>query len=122
MIVPAAAQRQVFQQLNRVLEPFARTIWSGPAPVGAGLIVLETTGRRSGLPRSRPLVSLRLGRNLVAATVRPSSDWVANLRATEEPRIWVDGRPRAATARVTKLPVGSLAQFELAPPTGSRTD
>ena len=115
MIVPAAAQRQLFRSVNRVLQPFARTAWSGPLPIGAGLVVLETTGRRSGAPRSLPLVSVRVGRNLVSGTVRSSSDWVANLRATESPRLWVDGAPRPATATVTKLPIGSIAQFELAP-------
>lgn len=114
MRLPARARRQVFQSVNRVLEPFARTPWSGPLPLGAGLIVLETTGRRSGLPRSSPLLSLRVGRTLVAGTVRTSSDWVANLRATRDPRVWVDGAAQPAAANVTKLPIGSVARLVVA--------
>ncbi|CAN5595967.1 hypothetical protein BH10ACT3_BH10ACT3_20110 [soil metagenome] len=107
------AQRLAFRQLNRVVEPAARSAWTGPLPIGAGLVMLESTGRRSGLTRSNPLLSLRVGNTVVAGTVRPSSDWIANVEAAPRNRLWIDGRAIPSRAVVARLPIASVARFEL---------
>ena len=113
MIDLRSAQRLAFRQLNRVVEPAARSVWTGPLPVGAGLVMLESTGRRSGRIRSNPLLTLRLGNTVLAATVRPTSDWIANVEARPQNRLWIDGRPTRANAEVSRLPVATIARFDL---------
>ena len=109
----ATLQRSLFRQVNRVVEPALRLGVGAPPPLGAGVVVLETIGRRSNLPRSTPLLSLRLGSTLVAATIRPSSDWVANIEARPATRLRVGRRSHAATSMVRRLPMVSVATFEL---------
>jgi len=60
--------------------------------VGGGVIVLETTGRRTGLARQIPLVAWRVGKTLKVSTVRSDSDWVANLEANDLGAVWINGR------------------------------
>lgn len=108
-----SAQRFVYGRLNTVAEPIARSRLSGPFVVGVGLTLLETTGRRSGMARTRPVVGVRCGSRMLAATTRPSSDWIANLRATPDAALWIDGERTPASADVTALPVGSLAVLRL---------
>lgn len=105
----------VFSRLNPIVEPLARSAWSGPHIVGPGLILLETTGRRSGETRRRPLLSWRFGSMVLAGTVRPKSDWVANLRAEPESRVWLDGQPAEVGATVVPLPFGWLATMRERP-------
>lgn len=104
-----SAQQALFSRLNPIVEPLARSSWSGPHVIGPGLILLETTGRRTGEVRQRPLLSWRVGSTVVAATVRPKSDWIANLRAEPNSRVWLDGEPADVDATVLPLPVGWLA-------------
>ena len=73
-----------------------------PPPFGVGLVVLETTGHRSGLRREVPLLAARVGRRITVSTGRADSHWVTNLEADEEPAVWVGGCKRAATAEVTR--------------------
>ncbi len=89
-----------FRTLNRVVLPAVKTGIGGPAPIGLGLVVLETTGRVSGKPRQVPLVAARFGRKIAVSTVRGSSQWMKNLEATPGASIWVDGRKCAATGTV----------------------
>jgi hypothetical protein len=104
--------RRVFGPLNRLVAPLARSGLAGPLPVGVGLVLLETTGRRSGLMREVPLLSARIGNRLVVSTVRSDSQWVRNLAVDPEPAVWVGGRPRPADATVKRGPV-NLAVLEL---------
>jgi len=108
-----SAQKRFYSRLNHVVEPLARNAVTGPLPIGAGLVALETIGRRSGMTRSRPVVALRFGSAVLTATVRPSSDWIANLRATPQSTVWVMGEPVPARAQITKLPIGSVALLRL---------
>ncbi len=94
-----AAQRG-FRLLNRFVVPAVKTGLGSPLPIGAGLVVVETTGRSSGLPREVPLVAARLGSKIAVSTVRSDSQWVKNLEADRQASVWVGGRKRQGTATV----------------------
>jgi deazaflavin-dependent oxidoreductase (nitroreductase family) len=96
----ADVTRIFFRSLNRAVEPLVRAGVGTPLPVGPGAVVVEATGRRTGLPRRVPLVAGRVGSTVVVSTVRRNSLWVRNLAATPEARVWVGGRPRPAIAEV----------------------
>lgn len=100
----------IFDALNAVIRPAVRVGLGNPFPVGGGLVLVETTGRRSGLPRQVPLVAGRVGNSLVVSTVRADSQWLRNLEADPRVRVWLTGRARAATANVRrgKLNIVSL--------------
>lgn len=101
----ADLSRQAFRALNRVVVPAVKRGIGSPLPVGIGLVVLETTGRKSGLPREVPLVAARLGDTVMTSTVRPRSLWTRNVEATPEVAMWVGGRRRDGSAHVER---GSL--------------
>jgi len=113
MLTPRRLTQLAFSGLNTLMEPVARSPWSGPLPLGAGLMLLESTGRRSGATRRQPVLALRCGDTVYSATVRPSSDWVANLSATPRVDVWLDAGRTSATAVLQPLPRGSLATLRL---------
>ncbi len=84
--IPPALERDFFRALNRIAEPILRTGLLAPRLVTGGLIVLETTGFKSGIARRTPLVASRFGRYVFVSTGRGNSSfWVKNLQ--KEPRI-----------------------------------
>jgi len=93
----------IFDALNAVVRPGVRVGLGKPLPVGGGLVLVETTGRRSGLPRQAPLVAGRVGDSLVVSPVRADSQWLRNLEADPRVRVWLTGRARSATAHVQRL-------------------
>ena len=105
---------RLFETVNRVVAPVARSGLAGPLPVGAGLVMVRTAGRRTGLPREVPVLSLRLGHLLMVGTVRRDSQWIRNLAADPEPEVWLGGRRRPANATVRTGPVG-VAVLDLLP-------
>lgn len=92
--------QEAFRALNRVVLPAVKAGLLSPLPVGAGLVVLETTGRSSGLPRQVPLLAARVGPYVAVSTVRTSSQWVRNAQAEPRVAVWVCGQRRPGTATV----------------------
>lgn len=90
----------VFRAVNAVVVPAVKAGIGSPPPVGVGLVVVETTGRRSGLPREVPLVALRWGDQLRVGTARRGSQWTRNAAAEPSVSVWVCGRKRPATAKL----------------------
>jgi deazaflavin-dependent oxidoreductase (nitroreductase family) len=70
---------------------------------GQPVLVLTTTGRRSGRPRSTVVAYIRHGRSYASAGLNLGSDrdpaWALNLRAQPRAQIEIGGRRIAVTAR-----------------------
>jgi deazaflavin-dependent oxidoreductase (nitroreductase family) len=103
-----------FRALNRLVTPLVQAGFGSPAAVGAGAVVVETNGRKSGQPREVPLLALHDGRHLYVSTVRPSSQWVQNLQANPSLRVWLCGTPRHGQATIYRTPMATFARLELA--------
>jgi deazaflavin-dependent oxidoreductase (nitroreductase family) len=97
--------RQVFRTLNSVVTPALELGIGNPLPIGVGAVLVETTGRKSGLPRQVPLMTMRLGDRLFVSTVRSDSQWLANLEASPTARVQLHGAFRQATGSVTRGPL-----------------
>ncbi len=95
----------LFGRVNRVVRPLARAGVVSPLPVGAGIVLLETTGRKTGLPREVPLLGVRVGRRVTVTTSRSNSQWIRNLEADASPAVWFGGRRHEARADVRRGPV-----------------
>ena len=97
--------RHVFRGLNRFVIPLVDRGVGSPPPAGIGAVVLETTGRRTGLTRRVPLLSVRLGDELVVSTVRPDSQWFRNLEVRPEAGLRLGGRSVRAAATLRRGPL-----------------
>ena len=107
---PASAKRSAehdfasdfFRILNSVVEPVVRAGCFSPnlfAPTG--LIVLETTGHRSGKPHRTPVLAMLMDGHLIVRTVRGErSAWFKNPRANPDVAYWSGGQKIPARAEV----------------------
>ncbi|MFT5484418.1 MAG: hypothetical protein ACI9GW_003083, partial [Halieaceae bacterium] len=85
-------EREFFRMLNRVVEPAVRKGLGSPRFVPGGLIVLESTGFKSGELRRTPLVAIRIQGHVIVSTARANrSFWVKNLQAKPRIRYWLAG-------------------------------
>src|SRR5712692_8484496 len=97
----ATLESRLFDALNRVVEPAVRAGFGSPGLAPTGLIVLETTGRRSGFSRRVPLIGTLVGRYVVVGTARAvRSQWLRNASRDPNVRYWLFGQPRRARAVV----------------------
>lgn len=94
-----------FRALNSVVKPAVQAGAANPLPVGFGAVVLETIGRKSGLPREVPLLAKRFGNTLVVTTVRSNSLWIKNIEADPNVAVHLLGTRREGTATVRRGPL-----------------
>jgi deazaflavin-dependent oxidoreductase (nitroreductase family) len=92
----------LFRALNSVVESVVRAGCFSPnifAPTG--LVVLETTGRRSDKPHRTPVLAMVMDGHLIVRTFRGErSHWFQNLRANPEVAYWSGGKKIPARAEV----------------------
>jgi hypothetical protein len=94
-------EREFFRRLNSVVEPAVRLGIGSPRCLPAGLILLESTGFKSGQTRRTPLLATRILGHVVVSTVRgDSSFWVKNLQKKPGTTYWRGGREQKAKAFV----------------------
>jgi deazaflavin-dependent oxidoreductase (nitroreductase family) len=96
--------------MNRVVLPLVRRGVGSPLPIGIGLTVLETRGRKSGKLRQVPLVATRIGSKVNVSTFRSDSQWIKNLEADPDAWVWLNGKKRSVTGSVDRgqLTIASL--------------
>jgi len=93
------AEREFFRALNPLIEPWARAGCVSPSRWPFGVVVIETTGRRSGESRSNPVLAMLVEGHLIIGTARGQrSDWFQNLQASPQVRYWLDGERHDALA------------------------
>ncbi len=96
-------EREFFRMLNAVVEPAVRKGIGSPRFVPGGLIVLETTGHKSGKTKSTPLAATRLGQYVFVSTFRGErSHWIKNLEKQPKAVYYLAGKPRNTKAFVMK--------------------
>lgn len=97
----ARAEAEFFRTLNAFVEPAILAGCGAPGLLPTGMIVLETTGAKSGRPSRVPLVATVFDGCVFVSTLRGArSQWVKNLRARPEVRYWLGGRARRGRALV----------------------
>ena len=97
----ATFERDFFRRINSIVEPAVRFGIGSPRRTPASLVVLETTGFKSGQQRRTPLWSLKLGKYRLLSTARGErSFWVKNLQKKPKAIYYVGGKPRLANAVV----------------------
>ncbi len=102
MQLPLPSTSAAFGALNSVVRPAVRAGFANPWPLGSGLVILQTTGRKSGLQRQVPVVAVRRGNCVTVSTFRSDSQWLANIEAYPAVTVWLGGRAVPGTAQVTR--------------------
>jgi len=112
MVNPRQTEKSAFRALNAFLEPASRAGLLSSALWPVAVISLETKGRRTGLPHRVPVLAVRSGEYILAATARGErSDWFRNIEANPQVRYWLAGQ--ALEARAILLPPDGVAEEAL---------
>jgi deazaflavin-dependent oxidoreductase (nitroreductase family) len=111
----STATRSGFRALNRLVAPLVGAGLGNPLPIGMGPVLVETTGRSSGEPRSVPLLSMRVGDAVLVSTVRGRSQWMANLEADPSARVRLFGHDHRATSTIADVGGVRVARLDLEP-------
>jgi hypothetical protein len=107
-LLPSSALRLA----DRAVDFYVKSGVGSPWRVGGGVVVLETTGARSGRRRQVPVAGARWGDRLAVSTVRSGSHWLRNVEVDPSVKVWLGGRRRSATATVTRGPL-NIVTLEL---------
>jgi deazaflavin-dependent oxidoreductase (nitroreductase family) len=96
-----AAKRRVLRTLtNRLVNPLVRPLFAR-GPLTRGWALLETRGRRTGLPRVVPIGNGLRGNTFWIVTEHGyHADYVRNIQAEPRVRVKVGGRWRSGTAHL----------------------
>ena len=95
------AETEFFRTLNALVEPAVRAGCASPGLLPTGMVVLETTGAKSGRPGRVPLLATLLEGCLFVGTARGDrSQWLRNLRGEPRVRYWLAGREHRGAALV----------------------
>lgn len=107
------AIRRVFSPLHRRL--YQLTDGRLSLPGGAPVLLLTTTGRRSGRPRTVPLLYVSDGDRLVICNVEPGfgrpTSWTLNLRARPGAQVQLGARTMTVTAREVLAEEEEMARY-----------
>jgi F420H(2)-dependent quinone reductase len=109
-----------FWSVKHLFSPLDRRLyrWTGGCLTATGrppgpLLLLTTTGRRTGQERTAPVFSLRDGARLVVCHAKPAPDrgpaWPANLRAHPVARVQIGAE--AATYRAREATAEEVARY-----------
>jgi deazaflavin-dependent oxidoreductase (nitroreductase family) len=109
-------EQAFFRRLNAVVEPLLRRGVGSSASTPASLVLLETTGLRSGKTRSTPVWSLRIGDYRLVSTARGDrSFWIRNMQQDPQVRVLAGGRGKSAEAILVTPEFNNLEDWDLAP-------
>lgn len=101
-------EKKFFRTLNNYLEPLLEAGVGSPGLAPVGAVVLETKGRKSGRTYKVPLLASEVANLLLISTVRGRSQWIKNLAAKPQTRVWLRGRLQSVTAYVIGPELASL--------------
>ena len=100
----------IWRLMRRMSNRVIRLVAAGRGPAGV-VLVLTTTGRKSGLPRQTPLQYEQVGEDIYIASARgPQADWFRNLQADPRVQVLVGGRQLPAQAEAVTDPA-RIADF-----------
>jgi deazaflavin-dependent oxidoreductase (nitroreductase family) len=100
----------VWRAMRRMSGRVAGLVRAGRGPAGV-VLVLTTTGRKSGLRRETPLQYEQVGEDYYIASARgPRADWFRNLQANPRVEVEVQGKRFAALAEPVTDPL-RIADF-----------
>jgi deazaflavin-dependent oxidoreductase (nitroreductase family) len=92
-------ESEFFRTLNSFVEPMARAGLFSPDRWPTGVVVLETTGRRTRKTRSTPVMAIVIDGHAIVGTARGErSDWFRNLQASPRVPYWLGGERREGRA------------------------